>query len=58
MYLKKNYFRGGREENVLILGVSRLFPDILEGVDSLCRKFRGGQDFAADGREIEGPPPS
>ena len=30
---------------------------VLGGVCDLCSKSRGGQYFAAEGREIEGPPP-
>ena len=29
---------------------------VLGGVCDLCSKTRGGQYFAAEGREIEGPP--
>ena len=31
---------------------------VLRGVCDLCCETRGGQYFAAEGREIEGPPPS
>ena len=30
---------------------------VLGGVFDLCSETRGGQYFAAEGREIEGPPP-
>ena len=30
---------------------------VLGGVCDICSETRGGQYFAAEGREIEGPPP-
>ena len=47
---------GVHKENVLIFRGSRLFHVILGGCLVFAENLGGGQDFVAEGREIEGTP--
>ena len=60
-FFKKGHILGGVKHllasKICDLGGSRTLSLVLGGVCDLCTETRGGQYFAAEGREIEGPPP-